>query len=107
MCSKAKVMIKRYFTAGSCLIKCESALKGIIIKRKIFLQANLQQCLLPIQVNTNQTLETTSHIPGATLKNYKDKPGVFLKECSKELDEQLFCKFWCAFDETFTVQSMV
>ena len=79
-------MIKRHFTAGSCLIKCErSALKGIIIKRKIFLQANLQQCLLPIQVNTNQPLEITSHIPGVTLKNYKDKLGGFLKECSKKI----------------------
>lgn len=40
-----------------------------------------------------------SHIPRATLKNYKDKPGVLLKGCSKVLEvtialQAVVCIWW-------------
>lgn len=60
----------------------ENALKGLVTKRKIVLQANLQWHLLPIQVNTTAPLkEIISHTPGASLKCYRDKP--LLEECLK------------------------
>lgn len=60
----------------------ENVLKGIVTRRKIVLQANLQWHLLPIQVNAIAPLkEIISHTPGASLKCYRDKP--LLEECSK------------------------